>query len=297
MNRRLFLTTFAALAATVPAFAFPQDSDKKASPEGGSADRKPRVLFITQSQGFRHGAVTRKEGQLAPAEIAMRQLAQQTGELEIDVTQDAAAFFTKEKLANYDVVMFYTTGDLPISKEARDYFFDEWLRQPGHGFVGVHSASDTFHNYEPYWDMVGGTFIEHPWQWNAEITLAVHDPDHPTMKPFGGASVDWIDEIYIYKNWQPEKVRVLMSLDMEKTALKRPFHVPVAWVKEYGQGRVYYNNLGHNDGTWTEKPFLDSLLAGILWTSGRTDGPAEPNPELSAEQEAKAKAAAGKTGG
>jgi hypothetical protein len=140
MNRRLFLASAAALAAVTPAFAA-DPADVKA------AGDKPRVLFVTQSMGFRHGPVTRQGGQLALAEVAMTQLAQQTGKFEIECTQDAAADFTKENLQNYDIVMFYTTLDLPIKQENLDYFFKEWLRQPGHGFVGVHSASDTFHDY------------------------------------------------------------------------------------------------------------------------------------------------------
>lgn len=284
-TRRLFLSTLAVLTAAIPTLGAAQDAEKK-------SDKKPRVLYVTQSKGFVHGSVRRQGQQLAPSEIALKQLAQQTGEFTIDVTQEADKDFTKENLQNYDVVMFYTTGDLPISKDNRDYFFGEWLRQPGHGFIGVHSASDTFHNYEPYWDMVGGTFNGHPWTANTDITLAIHEPEHPTMKPFGSESVEWIDEIYEYKNWQPEKVRVLMSLDMAKTELKRPYHVPVAWVKNYGSGRVYYNNLGHREDTWTKKPFLDSLLAGIKWVSGEIEeGAAEPNPELSQELNARAKKA------
>ncbi|MDQ3331885.1 MAG: ThuA domain-containing protein, partial [Planctomycetota bacterium] len=88
-------------------------------------------------------------------------------------------------------------------------------------------------------------------------------------------------------------VHVLMSLDMAKTELKKPYHVPVAWVKNYGEGRVYYNNLGHNNETWTKKPFLDSILAGIKWVTGEVEGDATPNPEVSAKEEEKAKAAAG----
>lgn len=304
MNRRMFLAAFAALATALPAFGYPPKLDRAATDAtleptaagtagDDAAEKKIRVLFVTQSQGFRHGPVTRQGGELAPAEVAMKQLAQQTGEFEVDCTQDVAADFTKKNLQNYDVVMFYTTLDLPISQEDRDYFFTDWLKQPGHGFVGIHSASDTFHDYEPYWDMVGGTFDGHPWNAGENVVLTVHDPGHPTMKPFGGASVDWTDEIYQYKHWQPEKVRVLMSLDMAKTPLKKPYHVPVAWVKDYGGGRVYYNNLGHRDDTWTKRPFLDSVLAGIQWAAGRIDGDAEPNPEVSAQEEAKAKAAAG----
>ncbi len=286
MFPRLLLSAVAALAVAASALA----ADDAAKTSDGDV---PRVLYVTQSQGFEHGSVKRQGTQLSPSEIAMRQLAQQSGKFTIDVTQDAAADFTKENLQNYDVVMFYTTGNLPIAEADLDYFFKEWLRQPGHGFIGIHSATDTYHDYEPYWDMVGGTFNGHPWNAGATVTLAIHDPDHPTMKPFGGASVEWTDEIYQYKNWQPEKVRVLMSLDMAKTSLKKPYHVPVAWVKEYGEGRVYVNNLGHREDTWTKQPFLESLLAGIQWASGQGDAAADPNPEQSSRQEQLAKQAAG----
>jgi type 1 glutamine amidotransferase len=255
--------------------------------------KKARILMLTQSKGFTHGSVRRPEKEkLAPSEIAMTQLGQQTGLFEVHCTQDAAADFTKENLQNYDIVMFYTTGDLPIKEEDRDYFFNEWLKQEGHGLIGFHSASDTFHNYKPYWDMIGGTFNGHPWGAGTTVTITVHEPDHPTMEPFG-EEFQIKDEIYQYKNWQPEKVRVLMSLNMAKTEPKKPYHVPVAWVKEYGEGRVYYNNLGHNEATWTNKTFLKSVENGVKWITGQVGGRADPNPELSQGQEAKAKADAG----
>ena len=37
-------------------------------------DAKAKVLFVSQSAGFRHGSVNRGENELAPAEIAMTQL-------------------------------------------------------------------------------------------------------------------------------------------------------------------------------------------------------------------------------
>ena len=82
------------------------------------------------------------------------------------------------------------------------------------------------------------------------------------------------DEIYQYKHWQPEKVRVLMSLNMAKCELKKPYHVPVAWVKNFGEGKVFYTNLGHNTETWTNKHFIESLLGGIKWVLGLEEGDA-----------------------
>jgi len=252
-----------------------------------------RVLMVTQSKGFRHGSVARQEKSLSPSEVAMIQLGKETELFTVDCTQDSAADLTKDNLQNYDIVMFYTSGHLPIAEDDLDYLFETWLKQAGHGFIGFHSATDTFKEYEPYWDMVGGTFNGHPWGSRTTVTISVHEPEHPLMKPFG-SEFTIRDEIYQYRNWQPDKVRVLMSLDMERCRPQKPWHVPVAWVKAYGDGRIYYNNLGHNIETWTNQAFLDSIAAGVQWIRGDVDGGSAPNPDLSAEEEAKAKQAAEK---
>jgi type 1 glutamine amidotransferase len=196
--------------------------------------------------------------------------------------------------------MFYTTGKLPITPEARDFFINDWLQQKGHGFIGVHSATDTLYdkgNKEKneelrwYWDMVGGSFNGHPWGSGSTNTFTIHDTNHAAMKPFGTEFV-LKDEIYQYINWQPEKVRVLMSLNMEKCNPKMPYHVPVAWCKTYGEGKVYVNNMGHNESTWQNKDFLQSMVNAIDWIKGDATGDATPNPEISAAEEAKAKAVA-----
>lgn len=254
-----------------------------------SAAEPVKVLMLTQSKGFTHGSVNRKEQPLAASEIAMTQLGQQSGLFTVTCTQNAEADFTKENLQKYQIVMFYTTGDLPIAEADREYFFKEWLPTKGHGFIGFHSATDTYHNDQRYWDMIGGTFNGHPWNAGELVTISVHDTSHPAMKPLG-AEFQIKDEIYQYKNWQPEKVRVLMSLNMEKCKTKKPYMVPVSWVKNYGEGRVFVSNLGHNEGTWTNPLFLQHVTGGVKWVIGMEPGDATPNPELSAQLEAKAKA-------
>ena len=248
--------------------------------------------MLTQSAGFKHGSVSRPgDDKLAVSEVAMIQLGEKTGLFSVDCTQDAAADFTKDNLKNYDIVMFYTTGSLPIAEADRDYFFKEWLTTKGHGFLGFHSAADTYGDYKPYWDMVGGTFNGHPWNAGNTVTIRVHEPENPLMKSFG-AEFTIRDEIYQYKNWQPEKVRVLMSLDMAKCNPSMPYHVPVAWIKNYGDGKVYFNNLGHNESSWTDERYLSSITSAVRWIRGEIEVDAKPNPELSAAQEQTAKAAA-----
>lgn len=279
ITRRVFGIVCLVASVTLPAAgARAEDAPKKSA----------RILMLTQSAGFRHGSVTRKNMQLSPAERAMTDLGIASNLFRVDCTQDASKI-TKEQLDNYDIVLFYTTGDLPFQDEVRDYLFNDWVKQKGHGFIGTHSAADTYHDYKPYWEMLGGTFNGHPWGANQRVTVTVHDRDHPVSGPWGD-EFEITDEIYRFKNWQPEKVHVLMSLNMAKTKVKKPYHVPIAWIKNYGDGKVLHMSLGHREDVWTNEKYMQSLLGGVKWMLGLEPGDAAPNPALSSAQEAKAKA-------
>ena len=256
---------------------------------------KSRMLMVTQSAGYRHGSVTRKAGQLSPAEIAMTQLGQQTGLFDVDCTQDVAADFTKKNLERYDLVTFYTSGDLPIAEADLTWFLKEWMHTDGHGFLGFHSATDTYKKHSAYRDFVGGAFDGHPWGAGSKVIIKVHETQHPAMRAFPELFAIQ-DEIYQYTNWQPEKVRVLMSLDMGRTRIKRPYHVPIAWVKQIGKGRMFYTNLGHRPETWQTKPFLQSVTGAVRWLKGIDDGSAEPNPKVSAAHHTNSASESGKVG-
>ena len=260
-----------------------------------SAEEKApsKILFITQSAGFRHGAVNRgKQGQLAAAEIGLITLGETSKLFSVDLTQDCHHDVNKANLAKYDIVAFYTTLDLPIPEADRDYLFNVWAKEKGHGILGFHSAGDTYHNYEPYWDMMGGVFIAHPWGSGTDVTLTVHE-QNPLTKPFG-TEFKIKDEIYMYEHWQPAKCRVLMSLDYSKSPIQNEvpvehgYHVPVCWIKNVGEGKLYYNNIGHNDGSWTNPAYLDSITQAVHWMRGDIEIDATPNPDVSKAQEEKA---------
>ncbi len=191
------------------------------------ANKMPQILMVTTSKTFTHNPVKRMNGELAPAEVAMVQLGKSSGLFKVHCTQDPVRDLTPENLKNYDIVFFYSQGpSLDIPEENMEYFLNTWLKQKGHGFVATHSSTDTYGDYKPYWDMIGGTFNGHPWNSGDTVTISVHDTKHPGSRMWGD-EFTIKDEIYQYKNWQPEKVHVLMSLNMAKCGLKKPYHVPV----------------------------------------------------------------------
>jgi type 1 glutamine amidotransferase len=213
----------------------------------------------------------------------MTEIAKDSGLFEVECTQDAATL-TAEKLKGLDAVMFYTTGGLAVKDAWPAY--EEWLKS-GKAMIGVHSSTDTLADFKPYWSLINGSFDGHPWGSGETVTCTVHEPDHIVAKPWE-SEFQIKDEIYQYRQYDPKSVRVIYSLNMAKCKTKAPYHVPLCWVREFGKGRLFYTNLGHNEGTWQNPKFKEHLLAGIRWALGLEKGPAEPNPNLQYAEQAKA---------
>src|SRR6185312_3600534 len=48
----------------------------------------------------------------------------------------------------------------------------------------------------------------------------------------------------------------------------------LAWVRNYGAGRVFYTALGHFDETWHDARFQELLRNALLWITGVIPGDA-----------------------
>ncbi|HWW26156.1 MAG TPA: ThuA domain-containing protein [Caulobacter sp.] len=238
-----------------------------------------RVLYLDQSVGWKHAPVARPEGGgLALSEIAMQAIGQESGAFTAEVTQDAREI-TPERLATIDVLVFYTTGALPISPEA-------WAAVQARvkagtlGFIGVHSATDTGWPYdgpgETYTRFINGKFAGHPWTQGTPIRVETLDPDQALVSMWP-VSFDYAEEIYQHSDFDPSKVRVLQTLDFAGTPLKRPYAVPIAWARQVGQGRLFFTNLGHTPSTWDDPRFRKQIVEAVNWTGRRTDGEASPD--------------------
>jgi uncharacterized protein len=236
-----------------------------------------QVLVVTVTKGFRHDSIP-------IAEKVLGELAQKSGAFTVDYARndaDIAQKMTMNELKKYDGIVFAnTTGDLPLpDKEG----FLEWIKS-GKGFVATHSGSDTFHGFKPYIEMLGGEFKTHGPQVNVDCIN--EDPKHPACKHLG-PTFALKDEIYLLINFDKAKVHPLLMLDKHPND-KMPGEYPIAWVKEYGKGRVFYTSLGHRQDVWApdipkaENPasvaeaYQQHLLGGIKWALGLEKGNAKP---------------------
>jgi type 1 glutamine amidotransferase len=273
MNRILSKLAIAALVATVVLLGGMADS--QAAPK--------KLLVVTVTKGFRHSSIP-------TAEKVLAELGASSGAFTVDYVKtdaDMAEKMTVANLKNYDGVIFAnTTGVLPLPDKQG---FLDWLKS-GKAFIGMHSASDTFHgptSIDPYTEMIGAEFKEHHAQ--ATVDCINQDPKHPACQPLG-PTFHLKDEIYLMKNFERNKVHGLLTLDKHPND-STPGDYPIAWCKMYGSGRVFYTSLGHREDVWDpntpenfkrENPkevsqaYQKHILGGIKWALGLEPGDATP---------------------
>jgi uncharacterized protein len=227
-----------------------------------AAPRKGHLLYLTLSAGFKHDTV-------ALSRDIVPQIGKDSGAFDVTLADDVCPF-TADNLKKYDAVMFYTTGELPMSDAQKEAFI-HFIRS-GHGFVGVHSATDTFYMWQPYLELIGGYFNDHPWHQN--VTVDVVDPTNPIVSSWGSSPFQIDDEIYQISDFQYRDSHVLLRLDPNSVDLKKPnvhrrfYGWPLAWTRNDGKGRVFYTALGHEAAVWNDPRYQKRLLNGIKWAMG-----------------------------
>jgi type 1 glutamine amidotransferase len=250
---------------------------------------KAKVLFVSKSSGFEHDVVKRTgEGQ-SLSEAILTELGRING-FNVIATKDGRVF--DSDLTQYDAFFFFTTGNLteagtdktpPMSAHGKEALLAA-IRN-GKGFLGVHSASDTFHSkgarYEmqeqpdSYIAMLGGEFISHGSQQEARVKVV--DPNFPGLR--GSSETFTIkEEWYSLKNFSKD-IHALLVLETEgmyDSNYRRP-PFPIAWARKEGKGRVYFNAMGHRDDVWMSERFQQMLAEAVAWVTGGKDAEVDAN--------------------
>lgn len=281
-----------------------------------------KLLFFTKSSGFEHSVISWKDGQPSHAENVFLELGK-THDWTFEFSKDGSKF-TPEYLAQFDSIIFYTTGDLtiegkdgqpPMTAEGKQAIFD--YVKSGKGFIGIHSASDTFHTdgemqkgpsryvnhgekADPYICFLGGEFITHGAQQDG--TNKIVNPAFPGFEN-AGETFTMMEEWYSLKDFRSDihALTIIDSPEMKGAMYERP-PFPTTWARAEGDGRVYYTALGHREDVWTNELFQNMLVGAVKWTTGEVDAeipanlsetapgamtnPEAPDPKDEADKEA-----------
>jgi type 1 glutamine amidotransferase/sugar phosphate isomerase/epimerase len=264
------------IAAAIPKMAFVEPRKKR------------RLLIFDLNVGYGgHGSIP-------TANLAFTLMGEKTGAFETVISKDPSVF-KAENLKTFDAVFFNNTvGNL---------FEDPALRQSlmefvygGDGLLGVHGTSVAFTRWPGAYEdwpefglMLGARGANHL-DANEHIVIKLDDPDHPINQVFGGNGFECRDEFFRFQEvYSRDRVRVLLSIDTDKTkfegqprgsVFRDDDDYALAWVRNYGRGRVFYCTIAHNPYVFWDPKMLQFYLAAAQFALGDLPAPTIPSAKL-----------------
>ncbi len=264
------------------------------APESALAapQQKRTVLVFTLMTGFKHWSTPHT------AEV-VRILGEKTGAFEAVISEDVS-LFEADKLKQYDAIVLVNTCP---KRSKRNLFFDALndakkaalyednlinFVKNGKGLVGIHGGIVMLNLSEDFGDAMGGSFDFHPPQ--QKVICKVLNHSHPVSSAFGGEDMVHIDEPYCFNGCYPEyNFYPLLQMELPEASQKDKARIGdkliryIAWIKPYGEGRVFYCSPSHNAQSFENPHLLRFILNGIQYALGDLDcddTPIGPHTEL-----------------
>lgn len=141
----------------------------------------------------------------------------------------------------------------------------------GGALLAVHTASICFDDWPEWQEILGGG-----WTWG----VSHHPPLGPARAtPVAGAPLtqglggfELVDEVYAQLAIAPASTVIAHAEALSPPADAAVDGVqPVAWLHEYGRGRVAYDALGHDAASLNESTHRRLLQRAALWCCRRSD--------------------------
>jgi len=314
LTRRGFLGR---AALTTSALAGPWSSWRRAYAQGDvGADDQRKIEAALPAEAFVRSRKPRKllifdlnvgyggHGSISTANLAFTLMGRKTGAFETVVSRDPAVF-EPESLRQFDAVFFNNT--------VGNCFADPALRQSlvefvygGGGLMGVHGTSVAFtqwpgaiEDWPEFGLMIGARGANHRAS-DERVFVKLDDAAHPVNQPFGGQGFEYRDEFFrVHEPYSRDRVRVLLSIDTEKTDLKQgPAYgkleradndFALAWLRNYGRGRTFYCTIAHNPYVFWNAKMLQFYLAATQFVLGDLEAPTLPSAKLTPAMRAQEK--------
>lgn len=221
------------------------------------------VLIFSKTAGYRHASI--------PTGIAaITKTLEHTGLFKVTASEDADAYFTTEKLSEFEVVILLHTSGNFLAPEQLDALQD--YVHNGGGIFAIHGSANGMPTSDWYGKLIGAHFDMHP----DPETGSMLEPDvsHPILS---GAipPVKWMDEWYNFKSHPAQNTNLQILLRGDTTSFKGGKHGddhPLAWCQEFEGGKSAYIALGHFDETYGDEWFMGLVKRGVEWVAGQQKG-------------------------
>lgn len=235
-------------------------------------------------------------GSIPTANLAFTRMGEKTGAFSTVVSRDPAVF-AAESLKQFDAVFFNNNvGNLFTDPALRQNLIDFVYR--GGGMMGVHGTTVAFtrwtegaaEDWPEFGIMLGARGANHRAA-DERVMIRLDDPGHPVVAPFGGKPFEYRDELFRYQQvYSRNRDRVLMSIDIDKSDLKQGKELgncyredgdyALAWVRQYGRGRVFHCTIAHNPAVFMDPKMLEFYLGATQFVLGDLAASTTPSAKL-----------------
>lgn len=172
-------------------------------------------------------------------------------------------------LRNYDlIVMNWTRGEI-IEQAIANL---QQVISEGCGLAGIHGGlTSAFQNSKQWQFLTGGLFVDHPGGLEQHYTVTITDTEHAITQGVSDFSVQ-TEQYYLLVD---PAVHILANTtfatkDHPNAMNPSPISLPVAWVKNWGKGHIFYHSFGHDLAT-CQLPMVEKLtLQGFQWACRTT---------------------------
>ncbi|MBN1853526.1 MAG: ThuA domain-containing protein [Pirellulales bacterium] len=196
---------------------------------------------------------------------ALRDLVEQDKRFDTRIIEDPE-FLASDRLFDYDVVILHFKNYEPFKHEAKVRENLESFVKNGKGLMLLHFACGAFPNWPEFEQLAGKV-------WDEAMTGGYHDPrgpfsiqivnkEHPITRGMNDLAAD--DELYFCLKGTRD-VEVLATARSKITGKDHP----MAFIFEYGTGRVFHTPLGHDVKAIQMPGVAELLRRATAWSAGR----------------------------
>jgi uncharacterized protein len=187
-------------------------------------------------------------------------------DFETEEVQDP--FRLEDDLTRYDLIVLgwtqaLTTEDL---SDAQERSLLNAVSQ-GVGVAGWHGMAASFRASLQYALLIGGSFLEHPGGEGTPVPYPVHITNHQHPVTAGIADFSAASEQY-YMHVDPNnEVLAETIFTGEHISWLDGARMPVAWVRRWGAGRVFFNAIGHTPEDLQAPEVTRLVQQGMRWAA------------------------------
>jgi uncharacterized protein len=203
---------------------------------------------------------------------ALKAILEEDGRLEVRVAEDPD-FLDSGAIRNYDVlVLHFQNWETPGPGEAARENLQRFVENGG-GLMSVHFACGAWHGEWPEFEKIIGRV----WRGRegsqhdprGRFMVQITDREHPVTRGLDDFETD--DELYTCLAGEAP-IRVLAQATSKVDQREHP----MAFVREYGKGRVFLTTLGHDVKALQSGSAPQLLRQGCAWAAGlKPSGAAE----------------------